>query len=49
MSGMKTVMSLKKNIICMMYKNKKYNPVMSGLRPDITDYYVSADTAKQIY
>ena len=38
MSGMKTVMSLKKNIICMMYENKKYNPVMSGLRPDITDY-----------
>ena len=24
----------------MMYENKKYNPVMSGLRPDITDYYV---------
>ena len=38
---MKTVMSLKKNKICIMYENKKYNPVMSGLRPDITDYYLT--------
>ena len=38
MSGMKTVISQKKDIIYMMSKNKKYNPIISALI--IIAYYI---------